>query len=131
MESWRHFAVFIAAAAFFYLPWRYLVYSILRIFGVTSGIGFSEKIAERNNASLRKLGRQRYVLIEGVLMWGFPIFAASTIADFAVHKYPGTVGYEFSLGLMMLKLLCWSAAGFVIGVEKWSKKSAWDQELDG
>jgi hypothetical protein len=126
----RETVVFAAVVAIIYIPWMLLVYAALRACGVPvrllpcKGRGFPQEV------TLRKLGERKFVLIEGVFLWGLPCFVTLTVFDYVTHKYFGAPHHSLSPASLIAGLLIWSALGYCFGLKTWSKSSRWDFELD-
>lgn len=58
----------------------------------------------------RRKGKGNYLLMNGVLAWGVPMFAVMT---FVVNKPPKT------FGLLAVSALLWTAGGFCFGLLTW------------
>ena len=130
MSFLREFAVFVAVIFVVYIPWMFLVHALLRICGLPIKIWPGKGRSSINEVVLRTLGKQKFVLIEGVLLWGWPCFAAIEIYDYIAHKYLGAPFRNLGPGFLLMGLLIWSASGYCFGLWMWSKSSRWGFELD-
>ena len=74
--------------------------------------------------NLRKKGKTNYILTNGLLAWGLPMFVVMT---FVVNK-PET-GY-ISLGMMAINALIWALAGLGFGYFTWvASEKSYEKEL--
>jgi len=127
MRSLYVIAVGVVIMATLYIPWTVLVYSALRLCGIPVEVWPGKGRVATNDIVLRKLGKLRFVFVEGVLLWGVPLFIGFDIAHYLAHRY---LGGQFDSRQLIGDLLLWSVLGSCFGLRTWSKSSRWDFELD-
>jgi hypothetical protein len=125
----REIALFVVVIFAVYLPWTLLVHAALRIGGhpikIWPGRGHGA-----NEVVLRKLGKQKYVLIQGVLLWGWPIFVAFNVHRYLTHAYLRAEASVGSRSSLIGGFVIWSAIGYCFGLQSWNNPGSWDFELD-
>jgi hypothetical protein len=87
------FAAFVATLVAFYITWTILIRVALRICGVPVGIWTGPGKGGTTEEVFRKLGRNKFAFIEGVLLWGWPMFAIFSVSRYITHKYVGAQSF--------------------------------------
>ena len=62
----------------------------------------------------RKRGKWNFILVNGVLAWGVPMFAIMT---FFVNKRPDK---PLTLGMLAVSAVIWACGGFCFGLAMWA-----------
>lgn len=75
--------------------------------------------------SIRRGGRRRYILLRGVLGWGWPVALLSTIISQVIWSAPGPF-----VGRLGLALLVFSFGGIAFGAFMWARGERRCHELD-
>ena len=116
MTSLREIGTFIAIVLGTCAIWYPLVIIALRVFGIPVKFGFG-KTMRANGELIRGLGKAKFVFIQGVLLWGWPVLTGQQIYHFVIR------GTRPSAGDLIVEILGWSAAGVWFGVVMWNKSS--------
>jgi len=110
----RQIGIFIATLLGTCVPWYFLTLIALQIFGVPVKFGLG-KAQRMNGAILWGLGKSKFVFIQGVLWWGWPVWGAQEIFHYLSNRTTPAAGD------VIVGLLIWSAAGIWFGFTMWNK----------
>jgi hypothetical protein len=68
-----------------------------------------------SSAGQAKKNRRAYVVLHGVVMFGWPMFVAFLLAPYASHKFFGDAIIPWTLRRILLEFSIWTLAGLGFG----------------
>jgi hypothetical protein len=92
-----------------------LVVAVLSLLGMNVPLRFGWK-RRATNAALRPLGRVKYILVSGVLLFGWPLGAGMAVSSFILHKY---LAYHALILIDAPFFAIWSITGVIYGLTSW------------
>ncbi|HKC00630.1 MAG TPA: hypothetical protein VKD23_17745 [Terriglobales bacterium] len=119
-----HLSIWVAAMGAFIgvmLLWDFAVLLVFGLFGMKVPLPLHFRRRQETNAALQRLGKFRYVLISGVLLFGLPIGFGLETYDYIVDKYLTRSFHGVILGHLWWTLVAATIVGVAYGVWTWKK----------
>jgi hypothetical protein len=109
--SWRGaLLVPIGSTVAVVFAWDLAVILVMRLFGIDSPfLRFS------SNARQARKKQRAYVVLNGVVMFGWPMFVASLLAPYASHNFFGDDMVPWTARRVLLEFSIWTLAGLGCG----------------